>query len=288
MKDWHFHTDWIESIPAARWSRGDGHPVLLVHGIGPGTTGLANFAPLLDSLVERWEVHLIDLIGFGRSGRKSVPPFFDTALWLKQVTHVIKQFGDRPAAVIGNSVGGSLALKAAVRLPSLRVAIAIGAPAERYPIPPVLQAFWSVPRSAEDLALALAPMTAAQARAAPALVAARFAAFDDLTYRDYGRCQYDQGRCQPVALGAGQRRSTRRGDGPRSARISDRARRCGLRCGNAGRAQVHLARRSSGAMDGRQWRARLLCLLHQFCRLLRNSIAEATKTGSISKNSDLA
>lgn len=185
LSHWQCHTDTVDGVPAARWSRGSGNPVLLVHGIGPGTTGLANFAPLLDTLAARWEVHLIDLIGFGSSGRKKQEPFFDIATWLNQIAHVVEQFGARPATIIGNSVGGSLALKSAVRLPMLGAVIAIGAPAERYPIPSVLQRFWSVPSSVEELASALAPMTGAQAPPASDLVAARFEAFADPTYRDY-------------------------------------------------------------------------------------------------------
>jgi len=185
LRDWRFHTDSIGGIPAARWSRGNGNPVLLVHGIGPGTTGLANFAPLFDRLSAQWEVHLIDLIGFGRSGRKTAPPFFDVSIWLNQIAHVVDQFQARPAAIVGNSVGGALALKSAVRFPALRAVIAISAPAERYLIPAALQNFWSVPRSAEELALALTPMTAGQTPPAPDLVASRFGAFADPTYREY-------------------------------------------------------------------------------------------------------
>jgi pimeloyl-ACP methyl ester carboxylesterase len=185
LRDWQFHTDLIGGVPAARWSRGNGNPVLLVHGIGPGTMGLANFAPLLDRLSVRWEVHLIDLIGFGRSGRKTALPFFDITIWLNQIAHVVELFGARPAAIVGNSVGGALALKSAVRFPALRAVIAIGAPADRYPIPAALQNFWSVPRSAEELALALTPMTAAQMPPTPDLVASRFRTFADPTYGEY-------------------------------------------------------------------------------------------------------
>ena len=63
--------------------------MVLVHGVGPGTTGLANFAPIIESLAARFEVHLIDLIGFGRSARKTARPYFDLSLWLNQIRAVL-------------------------------------------------------------------------------------------------------------------------------------------------------------------------------------------------------
>src|SRR6516162_3031896 len=77
------------------------------------------------------------------------------------------------------------------------------------------------------------------------------------------RRQHDQGRCQPAARRAGQRVASSRDCEPRRAGVSDGSRRCRVRRGNAGRAEVRLARRPGRALDGSQWRARLLCLLHQ-------------------------
>ncbi len=50
---------------------------------------------------------------------------------------------------------------------------------------------------------------------------------------------------------------------PCRRRVSGRARRCGLRRRDRGRAQVHLAGRSGRALDRRPWRTGLLRLLHQ-------------------------
>lgn len=181
---WNYCEEELDGIPYAHWLRGSGSPILALHGVGPGTTGFVNFAPLLEMLTASWEVHLVDLIGFGRSGRKLREPYFDIELWLRQAAQLLQRFEPGCATLLGNSVGGALALKLAARS-SLRGVIAIAAPAERYPIPPALRRFWSLPETLAELADMMRPMTAAQAQPPAALVAARFACFDEPGYRDY-------------------------------------------------------------------------------------------------------
>jgi 2-hydroxy-6-oxo-octa-2,4-dienoate hydrolase len=168
----------------AHWSQGEGTPMVLIHGVGPGTTGLANFGPVLDSLAARFEVHLVDLIGLGQSARKVTRPFFDISIWLDQATAVLATLR-RPAIVIGNSIGAALALKTTARLPGISHVIAIGAPAAPFPMPEALRRFWSLPTSPETLAAAMRPMTARQTEPAPEAVATRFAAFADTREREY-------------------------------------------------------------------------------------------------------
>lgn len=164
---------------------GDGVPLLLVHGIGPGTDGEANFGPLLSVMPAHWPVHLIDLIGFGGSDRRTGQPGFDVTLWLDQIAHALARI-NRPPLLIGNSVGGALALKVAARGHSLHGILAIGAPAAAMPVTDVLRAFWTTPTSADALAAALRPMTAAQSEPDPSVVASRWARFDEDYARWYG------------------------------------------------------------------------------------------------------
>jgi pimeloyl-ACP methyl ester carboxylesterase len=93
---WARHSDWIDGVEAISWSAGQGRPIVLIHGIGPGTCGLANFEPVLDTLLQHGEVHLIDLIGFGASGRKNQAPYFDVGLWQRQLQTLLRRIG-RPA-----------------------------------------------------------------------------------------------------------------------------------------------------------------------------------------------
>ncbi len=175
----------LEGVRLSHRFRAGEIPVLMVHGIGPGTTGRLNFVPLLDRLSPRFAVHLIDLAGFGASGRKTAPPFFDVAFWLRQIALAIDRIQHlyrRAPLLIGNSVGAALALKTAAARPDLKRVLAIGAPAAP-PATAELRAFWTAPRDAESLAAAMRPMTGPAAPPGAALVAARLGPF---TSGDYG------------------------------------------------------------------------------------------------------
>ena len=167
---------------------GDGdRPVLMVHGIGPGTTGLVNFAPLIARLSPPLAPHVIDLAGFGQSDRLPTEPFFDVAFWLDQIESVITQIRERHGVLpvlIGNSVGGALALKIAARRQDLPHVVAIGAPAAAEPTE-ALRAFWAVPRSEAALANAVRPMTGAAQPPDPDVVRDRFAPFLSGDYPHY-------------------------------------------------------------------------------------------------------
>ena len=172
---------------------GAGVPLLCIHGVGPGTTGQANFNPLLARLPESVPIHLIDLIGFGGSARKPAQPGFDVALWLDQIDAALDQIGG-PAILVGNSVGGALALKAAARRDDLQAVLALGAAAAGAATAE-LKAFWRAPRDRDALAAAMAPMNGARSPPSPQLVAERWAAFAD---PDYARW-FDETLADPEA-----------------------------------------------------------------------------------------
>jgi pimeloyl-ACP methyl ester carboxylesterase len=181
---WTRHIDWVEDIEAVSWSAGAGRPIVLIHGIGPGTCGLANFEPVLDALLEHGQVHLLDLIGFGASGRKHSAPLFDVELWQRQLRTVLQRIGT-PATLIGNSIGGALAFRCAASEPSIVAVLSIGAPLCASPPTQALRDFWTVPQTPAALAKAMAPMTAAGIEPSAQRVAARFAPFADSAFAAY-------------------------------------------------------------------------------------------------------
>lgn len=90
--------------------RGDGEPLLLLHGLG---SRWQVFTPVLDTLAERFDTISVDLPGFGASpalpGRTDVPALTDAVhAWLSG------QGIERPH-VAGNSTGGGIALELAAR-----------------------------------------------------------------------------------------------------------------------------------------------------------------------------
>ena len=117
-------------------------------------------------------------------------------LWTRQVETVISNLDNEPVDIIGNSVGGALALKATARRREVKRVIAIGAPAERYPIPDVLSQFWATPETPGQLAEAMRPMTANQLSPEPQLVDARFRVFRNSAYGEYFSAMTRGGQAQ--------------------------------------------------------------------------------------------
>jgi len=176
----------LDGVPVSKRVRGGDTPVLLVHGIGPGTTGWLNFSRLIDLLPPRCAIHLLDLAGFGASGRLPAPPYFDVPLWLRQLElaldDILGTYG-RPPIVIGNSAGGALALKFAARRPELRQVVAAAMPWG--PPNAHLRAFWRSPRDVAALADALRPMTAGYDDPDPEVLALRLKPFQEGDYGAY-------------------------------------------------------------------------------------------------------
>jgi len=103
---------------------GAGDPVLLlVHGIG---RSLEDFVALHDRLAERHTVVSADLPGFGLTralpGRPSLAGFA-RALVVDLVDAL--GHGDRPVVVVGNSLGGAVAMTAAVEHPDRVAGVAL-------------------------------------------------------------------------------------------------------------------------------------------------------------------
>ncbi len=88
-------------------------PVLFLHGSGPGATGLSNWERIIDDLGDRFYCLAPDMIGFGDSAHPLDPPRgmgpFNE-LRARAIVALLDELGVRKAHVVGNSMGGSLAL----------------------------------------------------------------------------------------------------------------------------------------------------------------------------------
>ena len=103
----------VRQGPSQSEGRGADQPaVLLVHGFGASTDHWRYNIP---ALAAGYEVHALDLLGFGRSAKPQGLPY-GGALWRDQlVTYVRDQIG-RPTVIAGNSLGGFAALAAGAAL----------------------------------------------------------------------------------------------------------------------------------------------------------------------------
>ncbi len=90
----------------------DGPALLLLHGFGASTDHWRHNIPVLS---KAYEVHAIDLLGFGRSA-KPAGLNYGGALWRKQVVAYVKERICRPTVIVGNSLGGYAALAAGTDL----------------------------------------------------------------------------------------------------------------------------------------------------------------------------
>ncbi|NEB03512.1 alpha/beta hydrolase [Streptomyces sp. SID13726] len=95
---------------------GDGPPVLLLHGGGPGASGVANYSRNIAELAKEFRVIVPDLPGYGRSSKGINPgdPFGALAAGIRGA---MDQLGLEKAHFVGNSYGGACALRLALDTP---------------------------------------------------------------------------------------------------------------------------------------------------------------------------
>ena len=95
---------------------GDGLPVVMLHGGGPGASGVSNYSRNIDSLAEHFRVIVPDLPGYGRSaqGVDQSDPFGYLA---DMIRGLLDELGIGTAYLVGNSYGGAAALRLALDTP---------------------------------------------------------------------------------------------------------------------------------------------------------------------------
>jgi pimeloyl-ACP methyl ester carboxylesterase len=106
-------TDELGTCTAAVRTFGSGPPLLLVHGL---MTTSYSWRYMLEELGARWTLYMPDLPGNGDSDRPMDRAYHPEALavWLGAVQRAL---GIRGCAVIGNSMGGYLCMRLALRDP---------------------------------------------------------------------------------------------------------------------------------------------------------------------------
>ncbi len=94
------------------WVCGDGPPVVLIHGLG---ASVEFWERNIIALGERFRVYAFDLVGFGRTDKPDVVPSLDIAV--RHVVGFLDAQGVARASLVGNSMGGLIALLTAARFP---------------------------------------------------------------------------------------------------------------------------------------------------------------------------
>lgn len=95
---------------------GGGPPVVMLHGGGPGASGVSNYSRNIDALAQQFRVVVPDMPGYGRSakGVDQADPFGYLA---DMIRGLLDELGIATAHLIGNSYGGAAALRLALDTP---------------------------------------------------------------------------------------------------------------------------------------------------------------------------
>lgn len=93
---------------------GDGPPLILLHGSGPGVTGWRNYRGNIGVFAERYHCYVLEFPGFGVSDPVKGHPVLTAG---SSVTRFMDAVGIESAPVVGNSMGGVVGVNLAIKKP---------------------------------------------------------------------------------------------------------------------------------------------------------------------------
>ena len=130
---------------------GDGSPLVMIHGSGPGVTGWANWRLVMPDLAARHRVLVPDMVGFGYTARpEGIQYNLDT--WLAHALAFLDALNLTQVDLVGNSFGGALSLAIAIRHPErVRRLVLMGAAGVSFELTPALDAVWGYTPSVENM-----------------------------------------------------------------------------------------------------------------------------------------
>ncbi|HEX2822256.1 MAG TPA: alpha/beta fold hydrolase, partial [Streptosporangiaceae bacterium] len=117
-------------------------PVLLLHGSGPGVTATANWRPVIPALSQDRRVIAPDQLGFGGTATGE-PRTYGRAAWTEHALALLDTLDTGPVDIIGNSMGGAIALSIARARPrAVRRIVLMGSMGVAMALPPGLNTVW--------------------------------------------------------------------------------------------------------------------------------------------------
>lgn len=95
---------------------GEASPVVLLHGGGPGASGVSNYSRNIDALAREYRVIVPDMPGYGRSS-KHVDHSDPFGFLASAIRGLLDEMNIATAHLVGNSYGGAAALRMAMDAP---------------------------------------------------------------------------------------------------------------------------------------------------------------------------
>lgn len=121
---------------------GSGETLVFIHGSGPGVTAWANWRLAIPVFARNFHVLAPDVLGFGYSDHPAGMTYGKDA-WVAHLIAFLDAKGVRKCHIVGNSMGGGLAIALAVRRPDLVDRLVLmGSSGLSFPITPGLEAVW--------------------------------------------------------------------------------------------------------------------------------------------------
>ena len=106
---------------------GEGPVVVMLHGGGPGASGLSNFGRNLPVFAGQFRTLLVDQPGFGRSDKPPVQGNYFTFA-AEALAGLLDDLGIERVQLVGNSLGGGTAVRFALRFPERAGRLVLMAP----------------------------------------------------------------------------------------------------------------------------------------------------------------
>lgn len=130
---------------------GEGYPVVLLHGSGPGVTAWANWNKLFPILKKDFRVIAPDMVGFGFTQRPNDVTYTMNG-WVQQTIDLFDALKIEKANLIGNSFGGALAMAMAIKYPErVNKLVLMGSMGVSFPLTYGLDRVWGYTPSFENM-----------------------------------------------------------------------------------------------------------------------------------------
>lgn len=130
---------------------GEGFPVVLLHGSGPGVSAWANWRLNLPALSQRYRVIAPDIVGFGFTERPEGISY-DMETWKRHLVDFLDALGLEQVGLVGNSFGGALTLALATSHPErIKRFVLMGSGGLSFPLTDGLDTIWGYEPSVESM-----------------------------------------------------------------------------------------------------------------------------------------
>lgn len=130
---------------------GDGFPILLIHGSGPGVSAWANWRLNLPELAKDFRVIAPDIVGFGFTERPA-DVSYDLQMWKRHLIGLLDALNLEKVGLVGNSFGGALTLAIAADVPDrVERFVLMGSAGLSFPITDALDRIWGYEPSISEM-----------------------------------------------------------------------------------------------------------------------------------------